>query len=244
MANEISKYQNYETVNINRSELRASEYNPRKISSANKKRLKERIKKSGMVMPIVFNKRTGRIVSGHQRIEILDELHRKKDYVLTVSQIDVDEKEEVELNIFLNNVNAMGEYDPLKLAEVKELFPDLNFESDLGFDGVDLKFMEFNDGIKLTNDEDSALIQKTTQELEAINERRKIYRTQVTEADKNKDGAQWTEHNDYSIAFVFKNNKDKRDFMEKIGKPENDKILKYEILFDLAKGKFNQQLFA
>jgi len=239
----INRYENYTTTVISRSTLKAYEYNPRKITAENRKKLKARIKKSGLVMPIVFNIRTGNIVSGHQRIDILDELHRGKDYQITVAQIDVDEKEEVELNIFLNNVSAMGEFDSMKLEEIKDTFPDLNFTEDLGFDDIDLAFMDYNDGVALAPQSQSEQQQKTTNELDKINADRKKYRQKVAKLDAENDGAQWTEYNDYSITFVFRNNKDKRDFLAKIGISETEKLLKYTVLYDLAKGKYKDAIY-
>src|SRR4030067_1876113 len=104
-----SSYENFSIERIKRSAIHPSDYNPRIISDTNFKKLKKRIKNDGMIMPIVVNKRTGNIVSGHQRIVILDDLNKNQDYDLQVSYIDVDEKKEIELNIFLNNKSAMGE---------------------------------------------------------------------------------------------------------------------------------------
>lgn len=64
-----------------------------------------------MVEPIVWNKRTGNIVGGHRRIEIIDSIEGKKSYTITVSQVDVDGNDEKSLNIALNNPAAQGDYE-------------------------------------------------------------------------------------------------------------------------------------
>ena len=93
---EISKYQKFETKTISRSEIANAEYNPRRISDSAKKKLKDNIKRVGLLDTIVVNKNTMNIVSGHQRVSILDSLERNKDYSLTVSMVDLSEKEEKE----------------------------------------------------------------------------------------------------------------------------------------------------
>ena len=58
-----------------------------------------------------MNKRTGlTVVSGHQRLSVMDELQKfpDNDYRIRVDVIDVDEKQEKELNILMNNPNAQG----------------------------------------------------------------------------------------------------------------------------------------
>lgn len=88
---------------------------------------------------LVWNRRTGNLVGGHQRIAILDELEKSQDYCLTLAVIDVDEKKERELNVFLNNVNAMGEWDTAALEKlVNELGGDI---SGLGFDPLDIQVL-------------------------------------------------------------------------------------------------------
>ena len=114
---EVSKYQKFETATINREQIKNAKYNPRRISDSAKKKLKDNIKRVGLLDTIVVNKNTMNIVSGHQRISILDSLERKKNYNLTVAMVDLSEKEEKEQNIFFNNTKVQGEFDTDILAE-------------------------------------------------------------------------------------------------------------------------------
>lgn len=115
---EVSKYQKFETATINREQIKNAKYNPRRISDSAKKKLKDNIKRVGLLDTIVVNKNTMNIVSGHQRISILDSLERKKNYNLTVAMVDLSEKEEKEQNIFFNNTKVQGEFDTDILAEM------------------------------------------------------------------------------------------------------------------------------
>lgn len=94
------------------------------MNAVQAKRLRDGIKMHGLVGGIIWNKRTGNIVGGHQRIQQLDELEGKKDYELDVDVIDVDESEEREINILLNNPTAQGEFDGDKLADVLDYLRD------------------------------------------------------------------------------------------------------------------------
>ena len=100
------------------------------------------MKKYGVVGGLVWNEYTGNLVSGHQKLSILDELNKypENDYQVKVEVIQVDDKTERELNIFFNNPNSQGVWDYDKLAE---LVPDIDYKAagltdeDLQLIGVD-----------------------------------------------------------------------------------------------------------
>lgn len=134
---EISKYQKFEAKTINRSEIKNADYNPRRIGEAEAKLLKKSLKTHGLVDTLIFNKQTGNLVGGHQRLAQLDSLENGTDYALTVSVIDVPLKKEKEINLMLNNPNAQGEYD---FEMVKDLILDLDLDA-TGFTDYDLSIM-------------------------------------------------------------------------------------------------------
>lgn len=113
-----SKFQKFETETINRSEIKGAEYNPRVITEDAKKRLRKMLAKHGLVQPLVWNRRTGNLVAGHQRLEALDSLERSLDYALEVAIVDVSEREERILNVQLNNPSMQGEWDIDKLLSL------------------------------------------------------------------------------------------------------------------------------
>lgn len=81
-----NKYENFEIKVINRSDIHEADYNPRKISDNSLKKLKRwfATEGKGQLAPLVVNKNTMTLVSGHQRLKCLDQLNRKNDYDLTV----------------------------------------------------------------------------------------------------------------------------------------------------------------
>lgn len=137
---ELSKYITSESVELKRSAIHLAGYNPRKISDEAKKTLKRGIKKFGLVGGLVANKRTGMtLVSGHQRLSVMDELNKypENDYLIRVELIDVDEKQEKELNILTNNPNAQGSWD---YDALRELVPDIDWK-DAGLTDIDLNLI-------------------------------------------------------------------------------------------------------
>ncbi|MCL1654246.1 ParB N-terminal domain-containing protein [Elizabethkingia miricola] len=139
-----NKIKQSETKVLNRSDINFASYNPRKLSDEARKALKKNIKENGLLGGIVVNERTGNIVSGHQRVSIADEVNKynpesgQNNYQIKVEIIDVDEKREKELNIFMNSKSVQGEYDYAKLAL---MIPDIDVEL-AGLDDVDMSFIE------------------------------------------------------------------------------------------------------
>jgi ParB-like chromosome segregation protein Spo0J len=154
MSAENNSFEKFEICKISRADVNKAEYNPRKIKKDNKERLKERIKKVGLLAPIVWNRQTGNIVSGHQRIDILDTLSKSKDYSLTVAAVDLDEKTEKEQAIFFNNVSAMGEWDFEKLADLFD--EDINMVA-AGFSKAELEVLFDADPAEIFNETLEAL---------------------------------------------------------------------------------------
>ncbi|MFA5129219.1 MAG: site-specific DNA-methyltransferase [Patescibacteria group bacterium] len=102
-------------IKKNISELIPDPENPRFITEDSLEGLKTSIQTFGYVEPIVWNKCTGHVVGGHQRLKALQSLGEKEVDVLTV---DLSEKDERKLNITLNNRAIQGEWDIPKLETI------------------------------------------------------------------------------------------------------------------------------
>lgn len=208
-----SKYQAYETETINRSDIKNAPYNPRIMDPKAKKRLKQNIAKHGLVAALTWNKRTGNLVGGHQRLEQLDALEKDKDYELTVCVIDVDEREEAALNVQLNNPSMQGEWDLDKLANMTEEF-DLDLSEDLGFTESDIDFMFEGDDrfSQLFNTQESEDVRG---DIEKVKEARKKGMERVKERG---------EINWYTT-IVFETEKDRDAFMKEISIPKYERFI-------------------
>lgn len=122
---------NSTTVTIARSRIKFAPYNPRKRDPKIVEALKKNLKKVGFLGGIVWNIRTGNLVGGHKRIEAMDMIYGydgnpENDYEVKVEQVDLDEKTEIEQNIFLNNKRVQGEMDYELLAVV---LPKIDIEN-------------------------------------------------------------------------------------------------------------------
>jgi DNA modification methylase len=133
--------------------LNPAKYNPRKDlrkGDSEYEKLKRSIETFGYVEPVIWNKRTGHIVGGHQRFKILKEQGATEiDCVV----VDMEEAEEKALNIALNKVS--GDWDMPKLAELLEDLDKSMFDVSLtGFDAAEIEdlFSKVHD--KDVNDDD------------------------------------------------------------------------------------------
>lgn len=119
------------------ADLKPADYNPRVITEKELDNLKKSIHKFGYLELIVYNKRTDRIISGHQRLKALKELDVKE---VEVIEVDLDEKDEKALNIAMNKIS--GDWDMPKL---EVLLNDLKLEGMLdltGFSELELKDLD------------------------------------------------------------------------------------------------------
>jgi len=113
--------------------INPAEYNPRKDlkpGDPEYEKLKRSMQEFGYVEPIVWNKRTGNIVGGHQRYKVLLDMGMSEvDCVV----VDLDETKEKALNLALNKIQ--GDWDYLKLKDILQELDTGAFDLELtGFD--------------------------------------------------------------------------------------------------------------
>lgn len=114
----LTKVQHYEYVEIPRTWIKSHPFNPRTISEYARRKLKQILENHGLVETPVWNKRTGNLVGGHQRLSIVDDLEGTDQYRIGVAQIDVEPRREKELMVALNNAQAQGGFDSDKFFEM------------------------------------------------------------------------------------------------------------------------------
>lgn len=102
-------------------DLKPADYNPRinlEPGMDEYEKLKHSILEFGFVDPPIFNKRTGNLVGGHQRVAVAKDLGLCEE--IEVSVVDLSLEREKSLNVALNKIS--GEWDEDKLAVLlKEL---------------------------------------------------------------------------------------------------------------------------
>jgi hypothetical protein len=222
-------FEAFETIRINRRQLKNAPYNPRKITPAAENKLRQFIRKTGFLAPAaIWNKRTGNICGGHQRLKQFDILMKCDDYELTVCAVDLSPEEEVKANIQLNNPGMQGEWDSALLGEIKLSYPEIDFIKDLGFDQPDLDFIF--DGEIIDSAPAIADIEPNVQNILKIKEQKKEHREKVNATNRNGESDNIVEYDDYFVTIAFPDNKAKWDFMQSIHKPKDVKYIKPEDL--------------
>lgn len=250
-SNSLAKSFSSTIVELNRSEIRPADYNPRVIDQEAKKALKRSIKRFGVVGGIIVNKRTNNtIVGGHQKVAILDEMYKypENDYTLRVEMIDVDFETEKTLNIALNNSNISGRWDYEKLAQ---LIPDIDYkdagltDADLNMIGVDylLQTEEENNIADALDDLMSPIIEEREVAKAERAAEREAERVMQQEVDREakvqhmKDVKQQVkeaaiskaEQMDAYVMLSFSSWSAKAEFCERFGYPAEMKIIKGEV---------------
>ena len=100
------------------NDLIPADYNPRKDLSKSDieyQKIRKSIEEFDYVEPLIFNKRTNTLISGHQRLKVLKDL--KYDNV-EVTVVNLDLKKEKALNLAMNKIH--GDWDDEKLINIIE----------------------------------------------------------------------------------------------------------------------------
>jgi hypothetical protein len=195
----LSTCQAFVMRDVHRGKINKAAYNPRQISDRNRT-LRKGVEAYGIVQPLVWNERTGNLVGGHQRLELIDAKEGTENYVLTVAVVNVDEKTEKELNVFLQ-----GDWD-LKALE-KMLAEDVNLEN-AGFSQSEI-FQLFGDGSLKGGSEVTQLL---AEQVRVTKERFEKIRDAKA---KNLDSPHF-----YSL-LIFRNDLEREEFCKAIGVEDN-----------------------
>ena len=148
----------------NTADLLPADYNPRKDlkpGDAEYEKLKRSIEQFGYVEPVIWNKTTGRVVGGHQRLKVLMDMGMTEvDCVV----VEMDEDKEKALNIALNKIS--GDWDKDKLALLIADLQSADFDVSLtGFEPaeIDALFKDtLKDGVKDDDFDVGAELEKPT----------------------------------------------------------------------------------
>lgn len=228
-----AKYNQSETIVINRSQITFAPYNPRKEDAQVVRKLKKNFKSVGFLGGVVWNKQTGYLVSGHKRIQTLDIINGydgtlQTDYEVKVEAVELDDKTEREQNIFMNSPSAMGEFD---LNILKSIIPDIDYaaagldDSDLNIIGISIMEAETSEGLSETMDD--------LQELQAPFEERKAAVKQMkAQIRANVDNKM--EDIESFVMLQFSSYKAKSAFMLRFGFNPMDKMVVGEQFSDMV----------
>ena len=137
-----------ETKTMRLEDIIPAEYNPRVTLTETDfeyKALKASIDEFGLVVPLIVNEKTGNLVSGHQRLNVLIKSGIEETEVVTV---DLEEEKEKALCIAMNKIG--GQWDYGLLADIMEELRNSEVDTTVtGFSGNEISELlgELNDEI-------------------------------------------------------------------------------------------------
>ena len=119
---------------IHLDKINIAKYNPRIISEKDLGSLKESLEKYGCLRPLIINKKTKTLISGHQMLKASKEIGLNK---LPYLMLDLSEEDEKKLNLALNKIQ--GEWDYEKLNDVLTSLTNLDYT---GFHDFETQFFK------------------------------------------------------------------------------------------------------
>jgi ParB-like chromosome segregation protein Spo0J len=206
----LTSHQRFEIARVHRQAIQNAPYNPRTLSKEAAHLLRESLKRNGLVEPPVWNKRTGNLVGGHQRLGQIDALEGTDDYLIDVACVDVDHQQEVALNIALNNRNIQGDWDEEALAELLQTVEPEHYAA-IGLTQDDINYYI---------GEDTAATQAVLDDLSNTPEREEVKdKLDEIKADRAAMNQRLKGENqlDFFLVLIFEDDIEKSDFCERFG---------------------------
>ena len=149
---------------IKAADLLPADYNPRKDlkpGDAEYEKLKRSLEEFGYVEPVIWNKTTGNVVGGHQRLKVLLSMGMTEIECVVV---ELPPEKEKALNVALNKIS--GDWDKDKLALLISDLQGADFDVSLtGFDPAEIDDLfkdTLKDGIKDDNFDVESELKKPT----------------------------------------------------------------------------------
>lgn len=135
-----------ETIKV--SEVKLNDYNPRKISEKDFNNLKKSLKEFGILRPLIINKQSNNLISGHQMLKAAIELKIEE---LPVQYVELSDAKERALNLAMNKIS--GEFEEDKLIELIQQINEKN-EDVIGLTGFSTEEITYLLGLSQRDKED------------------------------------------------------------------------------------------
>jgi hypothetical protein len=135
----------------------------------------------------------------------------------------------------------MGEWDVFALQDIKKIFPEIDFEGDMGFDESDINILFGRQEEEQKLIDEQARAEEFTPD--TFREIKKKSREKAKAENQNGDSYNLDE-SDFVIQIVFPNNHEKHEFMKKIRKPEKETYLKSSVLLDIYNHVYDISVFS
>ena len=164
------------------------------------------------MQPITWNKRTGNLVSGHQRLACIDAIEGGDDYKLDVAVVDLSEADEKAQVVFMNNQDAMGFWDTELLDQLLHELPDV---SHAGFDDTTLQVLLDSPDFAPMFQEKENEATESAELIAEMKEAKKEYRQEQAKRDDT----------EFYLVVVFKDRQAQTKFCVDLGFDPNSKYV-------------------
>ena len=217
-----TKYQSGNAALMLRSEVRENPLNPRTLSASAQKKLRASVKEIGVMDMPVFNRQTGHLVGGHQRLHTIDYLEKYRvddegihnDYQVEVAVVDLTPEQEAKALVRLNNQNLQGSWDAGLLNELS-ISRGISYE-DMGFERVDIEVLFDGEQVVALAEFDGDMRAKETRDnLAEIKADRKAMNERQA---KNNNG-------DWYVTVVCKDAEEKHRLMKLLHLPKGESFI-------------------
>lgn len=208
--------QKFVVERVHRKQINAAPYNPRQIDDHARKKLATNISKKGLLDTLVWNRRTGNLVSGHQRLSVLDKTG--VDYALDVAVVDLSEKDEKEQNLFFNNPSTQGTYD---VDAVGKMIAEGTDYKSSGFDDMDMQMMFEGTEYAVTMFDEDKAPKSVQDDLDQLEEIQRMKRERKAHRDRDQDA----NDPEFYAVVVFPDRDAQGQFMERVGMSRNDRYV-------------------
>jgi hypothetical protein len=226
--------QPFEVAEVRRSEIKLDPANPRQMDEYARKRLGRGLDRYGLLLPILVNRRTRMVVSGHQRLAWLDKKKKGQDYALKVAWCDLSEKAAREAALLLNNPGAMGEWDIEKLELVLTEEP-LDVES-AGFDRMDFELL-FPESEKIADKYGRVFGEAPESVKDNIAKAGETGRISREQRAQGNDKVASDRDSERHVTAVFASRKRKNEFLRRVGILSDERYLDGERLMAFVEKK-------
>lgn len=215
----LTPVQKFVVERLHRSKIKNAKYNPRQIDDYARKKLRVNLEKMGLLDPLVWNRVTGNLVSGHQRIQLVDAITGTDDYVMDFSVVELTAQEEKTQNVFFNNKDTQGTYDVDRLLK---MIADEEIDyREAGFDDMTIQVMAEETDYEISmhdGDDAPASVKDDLEQLREI-QRMKRERKEHRERDQEENDPEF-----YAV-LVFPDRDAQSDFMERVGVDRSERYV-------------------
>ena len=182
---------------------------------------------------------TGHIVGGHQRLAAIDSITRKDDYELDVLEVDLPLKDEVRMNVVLNNTDNQGYFD---FGQLQRLAGDyqLDVSEDFGFSDevIDIEFPDLQKEIEKSEAEPVSY-EASPEDIAIMKEKKKETRERQKEA--REELGDWRTEAKGVLTVVFEKESEKKKWLSEHGLDENANAVHIWDIEDAIAGRNNTE---